>query len=1186
MSAIDSIRKNIRDAHLSSEQELLATLEQGSRISMQDRLGIQDKAMSLIEAIRSNDKPALLDVFLAEYGLSTDEGVALMCMAEALMRVPDEATLDALIEDKIAGALWADHRGCSQSTLVNASTWGLMLTANVLDASQGSGVRHMFRNMVKRLGVPVIRMAVKRAMRILGSQFVLGESIESAIKRGEVLASKGYTFSYDMLGEAALTASDASKFFMAYKASIQALAKRAIHDSVAANPGISIKLSALHPRYELGQQHRVMTELVERCLALALLAKEANMGFNIDAEEMDRLDLSLDVVEAVLRDARLAGWDGFGLVVQAYSKRAHLVIDWLYALAERYDRKVMVRLVKGAYWDAEIKRVQAEGLADFPVFTHKTATDCCYIYCAEKLLGMADRLYPQFATHNANSVATILQLASQDAAFEFQRLHGMGEALHRITREHKNFACRIYAPVGPHRELLAYLVRRLLENGANSSFVNQIVDTSLSAAEIAVDAFVACNAEQVKTAHAPKVLKAQELFGTRRKNSRGLDLHNVVDLHEIETARTAFKTHHWQGGPIVVDKVRGTQAVSITNPALESDSVGTLIYANTEDVAAAIKHARTWEGVDQAQRSQVLRNAAELFEQNFGQIFALLTREAGKVTADAIAELREAVDFLRYYADRAEDLEGASPRGIICCISPWNFPLAIFTGQVAAALSVGNAVLAKPAETSSLCAVLAVNLLHQAGVPLSALQLLPGEGATVGAALSASPAMNGVCFTGSTLTAQRINMAMAEHAPVDAPLIAETGGLNAMIVDSTALPEQVVKDIIASAFQSAGQRCSALRVLYVQQDIAADFMAMLYGALDEQVVADPWLFASDIGPVIDRAAQDNITAYIDSARDEGRLLKQLNCPEAGNFVAPSIIEVKGIGDLAEEVFGPVLHVATYEASELDRVIDDMNASGFGLTFGLHTRIDSRVERISSRLQVGNIYVNRNQIGAVVGSQPFGGEGLSGTGPKAGGPNYVKRFIKDVESENASVAQSSVAQPSIDHASLDQTSADAPNSLAIDTVQQAINDLGLLKSTKLNAEEMPGPTGESNVLSTYSRRLILCLGPSLEHAMLQAKIARNNGCKTLMIVPGAQGESSLNGFLARSDLEQLKGFDAVVVWSDDADQRRIRKALAQRSGAILPLITEKDMASRCHIERHVCINTTAAGGNAALLAMTS
>jgi len=1163
MSSIEAIRKRIRDAHLMSEPKALSALEQDSSISLRDRLLIQEKSISLIQAIRNDDKPALLDVFLAEYGLDTDEGVALMCLAEAMMRVPDAGTLDALIEDKIAGASWREHQGQSASFFVNASTWALMLTGGVLEDSQVSGLGHALGRMVKRLGVPVIRSAVKRAMQVLGSQFVLGETIEQALKRGDPLARKGYTFSYDMLGEAALTRIDATKFFDAYRHAIETLARRSSHGAVADNPGISIKLSALHPRYELSQKSRVMTELVERCLALALLAKDANMGFNIDAEEMDRLDLSLDVIDAVLSDTRLADWDGFGVVVQAYSKRAHLVVDWLYAIAERYDRKLMVRLVKGAYWDTEIKRAQVEGLADFPVFTHKSATDCSYIYCAEKLLGMADRIYPQFATHNANSVATILELAHPDTAFEFQRLHGMGEVLHRIVHERNNLRCRIYAPVGPHRDLLAYLVRRLLENGANSSFVNQIVDDSVPAAEIAMDAMVACKADLAKS---NKVPRGRELFAPGRKNSRGWDLHNDADIDEIEVARSPYQRHHWKGGPIVVESVQSRQEITIFNPADHSDQVGTLIYANAEDVARAITNARPWDNIAQAERSKVLRKAADLYEHNFGQFFALLTREVGKVTADAIAELREAVDFLRYYADRADDLEGASPRGIFSCISPWNFPLAIFTGQIAAALSVGNGVLAKPAESSSLVAVLAVNLLHEAGVPLSALQLLPGEGAVVGTALSAHGAIDGVCFTGSTATARHIHQAMAESTAIDAPLIAETGGLNAMIVDSTALPEQAVKDIIASAFQSAGQRCSALRVLYLQEDIASGFLAMLYGAMDEQVVGDPWSLATDIGPVIDQGAQDKIASYIAKAKAEGRVLKQLDCPASGTFIAPTVIGVNGITDLAEEIFGPVLHIASYKASELDRVLAEINASGFGLTFGVHSRIDQRVDYITSHLNVGNMYVNRNQIGAIVGSQPFGGEGLSGTGPKAGGPSYVKRFTREGD--------------------LMGMPADASGPLDFDRVQEAIHALGRHVHKKLGSEMMPGPTGERNVLLTYSRGLILCLGPTLESAMLQAKIAKDEGCQALIIVPGACGETHLDGFLAREDLSNLEGFDAVVLWSDEQDQRAARKALARRAGAILPLIVEQDLASRCHLERHICTDTTAAGGNAALLAMTS
>ncbi len=1160
-SILDSLRVQIREANNKSEHEVLSLIEQNSSLSLEKRLAIQKRSVSLIEDIRRDDRPALLDLFLSEYGLSTSEGVALMCLAEALMRIPDAATVDALIEDKIADSCWNVHLGASESALVNASTWGLLLTGKVLKGHDGSKLSSILRKLVKRLGVPVIRSAVKRAMKVLGSQFVLGETIESALKRGTPLAAKGYTYSYDMLGEAALTSKDASTFFSAYKNAISALAHSSDKGSVVKNPGISIKLSALHPRYEVGQKQRVMTELVDRCLELSLMAKEANMGLNIDAEEMDRLDLSLDVIEAVLSNERLAGWDGFGVVVQAYSKRAHLVLDWLYALAQRLDRRIMVRLVKGAYWDTEIKRAQVEGLKGFPVFTNKSSTDCSYLFCSEKLLAMGDRIYPQFATHNANTVATILELADPDAQFEFQRLHGMGEVLHRLVREREHARCRIYAPVGPHRDLLAYLVRRLLENGANSSFVNQITNLSVPAAEIAGDPFAVSAADRSRKS---LVAAPIGLFG-HRKNSKGWDLHDQLDLEEIESACSPFKEHYWKAVPLLVDQPTGVQRIKITNPANALDVVGEVTYANAKDVEIAIEAAKPWTADNAQRRSEVLRQAADLYEANFGELFAVLIREAGKTMADAIAELREAVDFLRFYADQGEELRGCEPRGVITCISPWNFPLAIFTGQIAAALSVGNAVLAKPAETTSLCASIATALLHEAGVPESALQLLPGEGSVIGAALSSDQHINGVCFTGSTMTARQIHRAMAKNLPVDAPLIAETGGLNAMVVDSTALPEQAIKDIIASAFQSAGQRCSALRILYIQKDIATAFLEMLFGAMDEQVIGDPWDLKTDVGPVIDQLAENKIRDYVETAQEEGRLLKQLAAPKEGRFLGPAVISVRSISEMKEEIFGPVLHIATYEAAELDRVLDDINGTGFGLTFGLHTRIDGRVEEITSRMNVGNMYVNRNQIGAIVGSQPFGGEGLSGTGPKAGGPHYVRRFVQSDRELHATAK----SEP-----------------LNRETVQGAIDKLGVIQRKKLSTQVMSGPTGESNVLSTYSRKLVLCLGPTLEAAMLQSQIAKNCGCQTLMIVPGAQGADAVDGFLRRQDLTFLTGFEAVVSWGDDSDSREIRQALAQRDGEIIPLIVERDVASRCQIERHLCIDTTAAGGNADLLAATS
>ncbi|TNF63426.1 MAG: bifunctional proline dehydrogenase/L-glutamate gamma-semialdehyde dehydrogenase PutA, partial [Rhodobacteraceae bacterium] len=960
MTALTALRDRIRSQTLAPDATILDRLiaEAGPDDDLRARAVV--RATDLVRAIRADDDPGLMEVFLAEYGLSTKEGVALMCLAEALLRVPDADTIDALIEDKIAPSAWGSHLGRSSSPLVNASTWALMLTGKVLQ--DGEGMASVLKGAVKRLGEPVIRAAVGRAMKELGAQFVLGETIDEALKRGRRKETQGYTFSYDMLGEAAMTMHDADAFFAAYARAIERLAPECRSDDIRDNPGISIKLSALHPRYEVAQRDRVMTELVGRTLTLAQAAKKARMGLNIDAEEADRLDLSLDVIEAVLSDPSLAGWDGFGVVVQAYGKRAAPVLDWLHALAESLDRRIMVRLVKGAYWDTEIKRAQVEGLDGFPVFARKAATDVSYLCCARKLLGMTDRIYPQFATHNAHTVAAVIEMAEDPRAFEFQRLHGMGASLHDKVIAGNATRCRIYAPVGAHRDLLAYLVRRLLENGANSSFVNQIVNAAIPPETVAADPFAALGATH-RTVRAPA-----DLYAPERRNSRGFDLRDPRDLDLIETARDPFHAHTWTAAPIIAGKATGKSTGGtdheVTNPALPGDKVGRVTPAAPRDVETALAAAARWDAPP-ADRAATLTRASDLYEENFGEIFALLTREAGKTPRDAIAELREAVDFLRYYAARAD--QPAPARGVFACISPWNFPLAIFTGQIAAALAAGNGVIAKPAEATPLIATLAVRLLHKAGVPATALQLLPGEGPVVGAAITSDPRIAGVCFTGSTATAQRINRAMAEHLAPTAPLIAETGGLNAMIVDSTALPEQAVRDILTSAFQSAGQRCSALRMLYLQDDVADGVLRMLFGAMDELALGDPWEMSTDIGPVIDARARGDIQGHIEAARARGRVLKEMRRPGKGHFIAPTVIGVDGIGDLTREVFGPVLHVARFKADQLDRVIDAINRTGYGLTFGMHSRIDDRVDHVTSRLSVGNMYINRNQIGAIVGS---------------------------------------------------------------------------------------------------------------------------------------------------------------------------------------------------------------------------
>ncbi|MBV1862898.1 MAG: bifunctional proline dehydrogenase/L-glutamate gamma-semialdehyde dehydrogenase PutA [Rhodobacteraceae bacterium] len=1147
MKTLAQFRTQIRVLNQLPESKVLEQLRNATGITHELRQASHARALDLVNAIRKDSTPTLMEVFLAEYGLSTNEGVALMCLAEALLRVPDAQTIDALIEDKIAPSAWGKHLGHSSSSLVNASTWALMLTGKVLQEDHGSGVAAVLRGAIKRLGEPVIRVAVDRAIREMGHQFVLGRTIKEAVKRGAERKKQGYTFSYDMLGEAALTAADAAGFYRAYRDAIAQLAKHSNSGDTRENPGISVKLSALHPRYELGQKPRVMAELTARVVTLAKQAKDAGMGFNIDAEEADRLELSLDVIEAVLHKPELAGWDGFGVVVQAYGKRSGAVLDWLHALAVELDRKIMVRLVKGAYWDTEIKRAQVEGLAGFPVFTRKAATDVSYLCCAAKLLNMTSRIYQQFATHNAHTVAAILEMAHDKSAFEFQRLHGMGEVLHDLALQ-QGTRCRIYAPAGAHRDLLAYLVRRLLENGANSSFVNQIVDEDVAAEIVAEDPYEAL--AEIDNDTPTAVVMPSQIFAPTRKNSKGWDVRDEDDLTAINTARAPFLHHQWEAKPLLAFNPVGGESHAVFNPADPKDRVGKVTVVSVQDLEQALSAAQKWRAPVH-ERAAVLRCGADLYEAHFGELFALLTREAGKSQTDAISELREAVDFLRFYAGEAERLGDSPARGIFACISPWNFPLAIFSGQIGAALAAGNGVLAKPAEATGLVATRAVSLLHEAGVPRDVLQLLPGAGTVVGAALCSDPRIAGVCFTGSTATAQRINRAMAQNLTPEAPLIAETGGLNAMVVDSTALPEQAVRDIITGAFQSAGQRCSALRVLYLQEDICEPFLEMLYGAMDEQVIGNPWEFSTDIGPVIDKVAAGKIVDHIEFARSEGRILKELKAPMVGSFVSPTVLQVNGIADLTEEIFGPVLHVAVFKAEELDQVIEAVNASGYGLTFGIHSRIDCRVQAVIAKLRVGNIYVNRNQIGAVVGAQPFGGEGLSGTGPKAGGPAYVARF-----------KQAEVCQHDIAHGAVDLEALQAE---ILDAMPQAPVALGKIT--------LPGPTGESNQLSRFGRGIVLCLGPTQADYNAQKQAAKLAGCSPILA----------DGHLEPDALGKLSGFDAVLSFASPEELRKMRLALAMRDGVLLPLISEVDPIERLTIERHVCIDTTAAGGNAALLA---
>lgn len=1175
------LRQRIRQHLYADEASLVRRLAEQAALDPQARHAICRDAAALISQVRKQGSASMMEAFLAEYGLSTKEGVALMCLAEALLRIPDAATIDALIEDKITTGQWQVHLGNASSPLINGATWALLLTGKLLSRADRRQLGGTIKGLVKRLGEPVVRTAVAQVMREMGRQFVLGTTMEKALARAEKMQARGYTYSYDMLGEAARTAEDAERYMKAYKNAIHSLIPHC-HGDVRDNPGISIKLSALFPRYEVAQHDRVMAELVPRVSALAKIAADANMGFNIDAEEADRLDLSLDVIERVVACSSWGDWQGFGVVVQAYGKRASFVLDWLYQLAQQHQLRLMVRLVKGAYWDSEIKRAQALGVDDYPVYTRKANSDISYLACARQLLSMTDRIYPQFATHNAHTVAAVMAMVGENTRYEFQRLHGMGESLYRHLVEGGKVHCRIYAPVGAHSDLLAYLVRRLLENGANSSFVHQLVDSSLTPEMIAVDPFVGVE-EGGRSLSSLNIPAPLDIFGTQRRNAKGCDLNDAMTLDALSRSRNTFIDQQWHVTPLLAGEPLGGRRYEVINPANPRDVVGTVHDASLDDVDKALSMAAEgqarWQALPVAERVAVFRRYATALENNAHELMVLACREAGKTLADAVAEIREAVDFARYYANHIEDNPG---QGTLCCISPWNFPLAIFTGQCLGALAAGNAVVAKPAEQTPIMAYRAVQLMHESGVPTAAMQLLPGRGSEIGHLLTSDPRVNGVCFTGSTVTAQRINRNMANFLAPQATLIAETGGLNAMIVDSTALPEQVVRDVVASAFQSAGQRCSALRVLYLQKDIADKVLTMLYGAMDELVVGDPWQLATDVGPVIDSFAKQRIEQHVEKYVNEGRLLKRLSIPTEGTFVAPTVLSVNSISELSEEVFGPILHVAVFEAKDLWQVVSDINSSGFGLTFGLHSRLDHRVRDISQRMMVGNIYINRNQIGAVVGSQPFGGEGLSGTGPKAGGPLYVERMRH--------------CEPLLEQEIGGESISSAQLQAAIDTLIRARRLAHEDAEHNAEALPLPGPTGELNLYSRHPRGLVICLGPSTAAAQLQVETALAAGNSVVCVVEALNPQlmslsettkkvQILVGQLAPEALRSAMGFHAVAWQGSHAKAREYRVALAERGGALIPLITEAGKLCRYQLERHLCVDTTAAGGNASLIALS-
>jgi len=1017
--AAEPARARITAAWSRDETEAVDELLAQASLPPTERELVLARAAELVARVRSKaaDQSAV-ESFMRQYDLSSEEGVLLMCVAEALLRIPDKLTADKLIRDKLGEADWKKHLGTSDSVFVNASTWGLMLTGHLVNLADDT--RRDFTGALKRLvgraGEPVIRLAVRQAMRIMGHQFVMGRTIDEALDRSAEKDNAAYRYSYDMLGEAALTQPDAERYHRAYKDAIAALGKRGPFKNVLDAPSISVKLSALHPRYEIAKRARVHAELIPKLLELAQLAMKNGIGMTVDAEEADRLELSLDVIGAVFADPSLAGWNGFGLAVQAYQKRAPFVIDWLADSAHKAGRRWCVRLVKGAYWDSEIKRAQEQGLSGYPVYTRKPNTDVSYLACAKRLFAAGnDAIYPQFATHNAHTIAAIHHFA-QGRPFEFQRLHGMGADLYGevIGANNLGVPCRVYAPVGSHEDLLPYLVRRLLENGANTSFVNRVVDEDVSIRDLVADPCETVRA--FPSQPHPRIPLPVGLYGELRKNSMGVNLANDNELKALAEAVNAPRAA-WTAAPLVPGSNTAEAARDVTNPADRRQVVGQTRNADAATIEKALANAvaaqDSWDLLPAASRAAILEHAADLLEQRRGEFIALCVREAGKTIPAAISEVREAADMCRYYAAMARKLFGQPEnlpgptgesnqlflrgRGVFVCISPWNFPLAIFMGQVAAGLAAGNAIIAKPADQTTLVGCAAVKLLHEAGVPAGVLQFLPAKGSVIGNVLLTRPEIAGVCFTGSTETAWTINRTLAaRNAPI-AALIAETGGQNALIADSSALPEQLVKDVVTSAFDSAGQRCSAARVLFVQEDIADKVIVMLKGAMNELVVGDPALLSTDVGPVIDEPSRKALNEHAERMQREAKLINEVKPgpgSEHGTFFAPRAYEIPSISLLTREVFGPALHVVRWKGSELDQVIDAINATGFGLTLGVHSRIDATIDHIARRAKVGNCYVNRNQIGAVVGVQPFGGENLSGTGPKAGGPHYLLRFATE------------------------------------------------------------------------------------------------------------------------------------------------------------------------------------------------
>ena len=1254
---VSAIRQRIREFYRINESQALEHILPEAEVSMRARSRAWERARTMVLRIRDEQEGhGGIDALLNEFSLSTEEGIVLMCLAEALLRVPDKSTQDELIRDKLSKGQWSSHLGNSDSIFVNASAWGLMFTGNMVNyANERKAAQFgLLKKTLGRMGEPVIRRAMNIAMKIMGKQFVMGETIEDAVKRAEDKEKIGYVYSYDMLGEGARTYNDAQRYYQAYEDAIKVIGKAAKGKGPRKSPGISVKLSAIHPRYDHLKYEQVVPEIVAKLKALCMLAKEYDIGLTVDAEESERLEISLDIIEAVFSDPDLGDWNGFGLAVQAYQKRAIFVIEWLRELSLKVNKKLMLRLVKGAYWDTEIKHSQQGGFEDFPVFTRKASTDVSYHACANRLLAYRDSIYPQFATHNAYTASVILELAGDDKeGFEFQCLHGMGDTLYDQIVKQDNIQCRVYAPVGKHEDLLAYLVRRLLENGANSSFVNAIVDDTKAVEELLGDPVE--HTQRLAKRMNTQISMPVNLYGESRANSKGHDLYDIAKTTLLAQSIGRWFALHTKH----LEAPQNDEANHVVrNPANLSEVLGYHTFDTKDAMLAKLDAADTafssWSQLPVAERAEILNRTADILERHMDELIGLCIKEAGKIAQDGIDEIREAVDFCRYYAVEAQKLNTTNrlvPRGVILCISPWNFPLAIFLGQVAAAIVTGNTVMAKPAEQTSLIAARAIELMHAVGLPKDVVQVIIASGPDVGDTLLPDERIQGVMFTGSTQTGSLISQTLAQREGSQVPLIAETGGQNCMIVDSTALPEQVIDDVVQSGFQSAGQRCSALRVLFIQEDVADTFISMLIGAMKTLSIGDPQWLSTDIGPVIDTKALNTLTSHTEFMKDKGKLLYQCELSDDldGTYFAPRLYEIDNINVLEKEVFGPCVHVVRFKGKDLDKVIDQINDTGYGLTMGVHTRIEERAYELAKLSRAGNVYINRNMIGAIVGVQPFGGRGLSGTGPKAGGPNYLPRLMMEkvtpeltndsdefaddqalVSDESAysevQALVSSASKVSREWRLTTLTSrlscvrqllakianVDIVDELADDlntTLASARSQLLAIEKRLKKPQVLPGPTGESNTLHLEPRGTLVTFADkevTFEYWVLSIVTGLATGNVVISVVSDLFYDEALafkdkfessgapKGVFQVAKLKHLEALlehadiAGMIIDSNTSRTANIVQKMAARSGAILPVITAEyndNMIQRLLTEKTISIDTTASGGNTSLMTLS-